>query len=118
MSKNMKIKKALEKSNVQNHFRFENKEIKDLPGITNYCTLAAVCLYNTSGKDISTGVMRERFKTIDMFEGKDTATHVMLEPMHLKTLQACMSEVKWRIIHRDIVKFEDYVNELVENIEK
>jgi len=96
--------------------KFENKktEFKDEQGkdFLGYADLALTCLNSIDRNGCSPLEMAARIKVINPLQDlKIGGTH-KLEEAHYETLKKCVNETKWTMIHKDIVAFTDYVNNM------
>ena len=96
---------------------FENKETTITEGngtetrILGFADLALVGLNAAPKEGWTTDEMRKRFKAIDKIENLKIGDKVELEDSEFEVLLQS-SKVNWAIMHKDIVKFDDYLTSL------
>ncbi len=86
--------------------KLQNKQI-EFADVKDYAGLIKVCVSvpQQGGMDLET--MRKRLRVLDALE-KATET-IGIEDADLKTIQDCVKQMKWNVVHRDIVEFGDYI---------
>lgn len=86
----------------------ENRQI-EFSDVQNYAGLIRVCV-SVPGQGIDLDAMRKRLRVLDALEkAGDT---IEIEDADLKTVQECVKQMKWSVVHRDIVEFGDYIGGL------
>lgn len=76
-----------------------------------YANLAIIGLNTPPQGGWTPTEMRERIKTIAKLDDKDLDAKIKLEDAEFELVVAC-SNIKWQFMHKDVVAFCDYLDEL------
>lgn len=90
------------------------KEVDGVKSAMGYADLALVGLNSMPKEGWTTDEMRKRFRVIDKMETVVKAgigKSIDLEDADFDTLVAT-SKINWAMMHKDLIKFDDYLQEL------
>jgi hypothetical protein len=75
--------------------------------------LSRICLNAPVRDGLTVDDIRNRIRLIDKLEaGKDKA-EIDLEDQEARLLQSCVKQMRWGVVHEDIVAFADIVEEMM-----
>ncbi len=94
--------------------KFENKktELKDGENEMGFADLAIICLNTLPQGGLSPQEMAKRIKLINPLEDLEIGKELKIEDADFEVLKTCSDETKWRMIHKDIVAFHEYIDKL------
>ncbi len=90
--------------------KVENRKLK-IPGdVEKYSDLIKVCINRPSKDGCDISEMRKRIKVIDVIEkgGKS----LEFEDADFECLKQCVKNMRWFVVHKEIIEFVDYISEL------
>ncbi len=99
--------KKLENKSIELKFE-EGKEI-------GFADLAKICLNQVSEKGIAPIEMSKRITLINKLNDTKVGDKTELEEFEFEMLKGLAENTGWRLIHKDIVSFNDYLNEINKN---
>ena len=76
-----------------------------------YVDLIRICV-NTKVDGFSTDEMRKRIRILDKLDIPSPDGNINFEDADFETLKLCIKKMRWDVIHKDIIAFEDYINNL------
>jgi len=91
----------------------ENKTttiLKSETEFTTFADLTALCINNMPEGGLDVSEMRNRINVLDKAEKANGV--LKLEEAESKTLKACVSGMKWRILHKDLIEFIETIENL------
>lgn len=70
-----------------------------------YSDFCKICIENVWQWGIRLDEQRKRIRVLDALEKKE----IILEDADFDILKICVETMTWAVIHKDIVKFSDYI---------
>lgn len=83
----------------------ENKGVEFAEDV-DYFKLIESCVNVTPEKGFTVKEMKKRLRVLDALNGDKTAE---IEDADFKVLKNCVEQMKWAIMHKEIVDFVDYI---------
>ena len=77
-----------------------------------YADLALLCVRLPKEAGFGVEEMRKRFRIIDALDGIGDTANVKLEDQDADLLKEICTEFKWNAMHKDIIAFTDYIEDL------
>jgi len=98
--------------------KLENKEIElefEKDKKIGFADLATVCLNQIPEGGLSPLEMSKRIGVLGKFNTAKIGAKIELEDAQFEILKQCADATRWRLIHKDIVEFNDYLEKLNTN---
>lgn len=94
--------------------KFENKKTELENGVNRlgYADLAITCLNQIPQGGLGPLEMAERIKLINPLQELELDQILEIEDANFETLKKCVESTKWNAVHKDIVAFSQYIENL------
>ena len=79
---------------------------------SGFANLAMIALNTPPQGGWTTDEMRKRIKVLTKLDKQELEAKIELEDAEFDTIHDCTKVLKWQFMHKDIVAFEDYLDEI------
>ncbi len=89
----------------------ENKRL-EIPGnVKSTSDLIKICIQNPPQNGYDVSEMRKRIRVTDVIEKAGNGT-LEFEDADFECLRQCVKNMRWFVVHKEIIEFVDYISEL------